>query len=98
MRRALPIVALLALVAVLVIGLTQASSGGGSGKAKAKPFDLQAALGDLRGAPAPLAGLHGDANQVLGGGTPALRARLKGLRGHPVVLNKWASWCGPCRH
>ena len=51
----------------------------------------------LAGSPAPLAALHAQANELLGGGRRALRARLAALHGWPIVINKWASWCEPCK-
>jgi cytochrome oxidase Cu insertion factor (SCO1/SenC/PrrC family)/thiol-disulfide isomerase/thioredoxin len=51
---------------------------------------------ELAGSPAPLAGLHAQSDQLLGG-IKALKSRLRALRGYPVVVNLWGSWCPACR-
>lgn len=48
----------------------------------------------LAGSPAPLAALHQQGSQLVGG---RLVNRLRDLRGYPVVVNVWGSWCIPCQ-
>jgi len=65
-------------------------------KVPTAPAGTRAELGALEGSPAPLAALHQQAARLLGG-DGSLEARIKSLRGYPIVLNAWASWCTACQ-
>ncbi|HEY2398615.1 MAG TPA: TlpA disulfide reductase family protein [Solirubrobacteraceae bacterium] len=86
-----------ALAVLLVVGLIDLAGSSSTPTTAPAKLTLAQVRARLAGSPAPLAELHAQAGELLAGGSSAMHARLAALRGRPLVINKWASWCEPCR-
>jgi thiol-disulfide isomerase/thioredoxin len=78
--------------AIAAIVALAAGGNGGSGPAAAPAPKLSAR--QIRGMPTQIRAELAEANQVVD--TP-LQTELAKLRGVPVVVNQWASWCPNCK-
>jgi thiol-disulfide isomerase/thioredoxin len=65
-------------------------------KAGLQHIPAQTTASALADSPAPLASLHRQASQIVGNDS-GLMKRIHALRGYPIVVNVWASWCTACR-
>ncbi len=82
---------LVALLALAAIGCGGSDSTADPG-ASAPDFSKAVAK-----APPKLKALYEQGGKIVPGGLDAFSQQLADVKGYPVVVNNWASWCIPCR-